>query len=100
MSGSVPPLREKLQPVTPRCIHLRGGVELGRGGGLGLHSRMPPDPTPCPWCPNCGGARVTLTLRSTNGAYFLCPECGHCWYHQRSQPVRTAPTGPPAAIKD
>src|SRR4051812_4507209 len=93
MSGSVPPVPENLQPGTLSGSQLREGIELGTRGGLGLHSRMPLDPTPCPWCPNCGGARVTLTLRSTNGAYCLCPECGHCWYHQRSQPVPMSPGG-------
>src|SRR4051812_8354083 len=93
MGGSVPPARRSLQlPLASE----QGGSR-GFEVALSLETvsqsrysapRMPPEETPTPWCPKCASARVTLTLRSTNGAYCLCAECGHCWYHQRSADVQ------------
>ena len=73
MSGSVPPVRGDLATPAHRAApHRSRGVELGSEPRSRATFAYAPRPEPRPWCPNCGGGRVTLTLRSTNGAYCLC----------------------------
>ena len=99
MSGSVSPLPAILQiraaPSHVAAIVARPRLSLECGQDSRYIPAMPPESTPLPWCPKCASASVTLTLRSSNGAYCLCADCGHCWYHQR-RPVDARLTNPPA----